>query len=739
MTETASGYVERIVYRNEDNGYTVLEMETEDGELMCVGTLPNIAEGEFLEMTGRTIVHPTYGEQFKVETWTSSVPADSKALLKYLGSGAIKGIGQALAARILKKFGDDTLRVLNEEPERLAEVKGISENKARTIALQIEERSQLQNAMIFMSGYGISLNMSLKIYQHYGESLYLILQENPYRLAEDIEGIGFKTADEIAMQAGIRKNSPNRIKSGILYVLSSNLTSGSVYMPVDRLTAEAGELLESEPEEIGKYMTDLVLEHKIVVKNKDRVYSARVYFTELDTARMLNALNVVCDSDSLRVEKLIRRAESDSDIILDELQRNAVAEALKNGLFILTGGPGTGKTTAINTMIKVFSAQHMDILLAAPTGRAAKRMTEACGFEASTIHRMLELTGDPEDPSGRVHFMRNKENPLEADVIIVDEASMIDIFLMHALLAAILPGTRLILVGDVNQLPSVGPGRVLADMIASEEFPVVKLDRIFRQAAASDIIVNAHRINAGEEISLDNKSRDFFFLERPDVRVVQKVVLTLVSEKLPPYVGADVRDIQVLTPMRKGALGVEALNTLLQKYINPPSKDKNEHTADRCVFRVGDKVMQIKNNYQLEWEIRGKYGIAAAAGCGVFNGDLGIIDSINAFNETLTVIFDENRYVEYSFRQLDELELAYAVTVHKSQGSEYPAVVIPILSGPAMLMTRNLIYTAVTRAKKCVVITGSRKALLEMIANVKEDERFTSLAEEIRELAEGLV
>ncbi len=735
MSEHTSGYVERIVYRNEDNGYTVLELETDKGDLICVGMMPRVGEGEYLELTGRTVVHAAYGEQFKVESFTSAVPEDSKALLRYLSSGAIKGIGQALAGRIIKKFGDDTLRILNEEPERLAEVKGISENKARTIALQIEERSQLQNAMIFLSGYGISLNMSLKIYQHYQESVYMILQENPYRLAEDISGIGFRTADEIAERVGIRKNSPHRIRSGILYLLSENLSSGSVYLPKLDLMLSAGELLSVSPEEIEKYLTDLVIEKKAVIRDGDKVYSAPAYFTELDTARMLNSLNIDCESDSSRVDRYIRRAEKDADIILDDLQREAVRQAAMKGLFILTGGPGTGKTTAINTMIRVFLAQDMEILLAAPTGRAAKRMTEACGFEASTIHRMLELTGDPEDTAQRAHFQRNRDNPLEADVVIVDEASMVDIFLMHSLLTAILPGTRLILVGDMNQLPSVGPGRVLADIIASEEFPVVKLDRIFRQAAASDIIVNAHRINAGEEIKLDNDSRDFFFLERSDVRVIQKVVLTLVAEKLPKYVQANVRDIQVLTPMRKGPLGVESLNTLLQKYLNPEEKGKNEYVCDRCTFREGDKVMQIKNNYQLEWEIRGKFGITVSSGTGVFNGDLGVIDSVNTFNETLTVIYDENRFVEYAFRQTDELELAYAVTVHKSQGSEYPAVVIPLLGGPAMLMTRNLIYTAVTRAKKCVVITGSRKTLLDMVANVKEDERCTSLKEEIRELA----
>ncbi len=743
MSDRLEGYVDHIVFRNDENGYTVLELGNSGKSTCCVGTFHTINEGEFLEVEGSYTLHNIYGEQFKIEHYNVKIPKEQKALERYLGSGAVKGIGAALAARIVKHFQDDTLRIMEEEPERLAEVKGISDRKARDIALQMAEKSQFQSDMIFLSGYGISLNLCLKIQKKYQERIYDILQENPYRLAEEIEGVGFKTADQIAAKSGIRKNSPHRIKSGFIYILNLALANGHMYLPKDILFTKTAQLLNLEEEEMDKHFMDLILEKKLVAKKKKEedgeeqvhVYNYANYYLELSTAAMLKDLNVVHEEDSAFIHEIIRGIEKKSKISLDELQRKAVEKAAVSGIFILTGGPGTGKTTTINTMIRYFEAMNLTILLAAPTGRAAKRMQEATGYEASTIHRMLELYGDPENAMEKgAHFGRNSENPLEADVIIIDETSMLDIFLMNSLLKAVIPGTRLVFVGDVNQLPSVGPGCVLSDMIKSGAFPVITLNKIFRQAALSDIVVNAHRINKGEDISLDNKSRDFFFLERNDVLVIQKIVVSLVRDKIPAYLGIDSREIQVLTPMRKGALGVENLNVLLQKYLNPSDPQKEEHEYGNTVFRTGDKVMQVKNNYQIDWEIQGKYGIAVQKGSGVFNGDMGIIKEVDNFNESMVVEFDDSRIASYSFKQLDELELAYAITVHKSQGSEYAAVVMPLLSGPKMLLSRNLLYTAVTRAKSCVVLSGSSNLLHSMIQNQREDERYTGLARRIEEM-----
>ncbi len=743
MSEQIEGYVDKIIFRNEENGYTVLEIDNNKEITCCVGIFPSINEGEYLEMSGEYTVHSIYGEQFKMTGYSVRIPKEQTALEKYLGSGAIKGIGASLASRIISKFGEETLRIIEEEPERLSEIKGISDRKARDIARQMSEKSQFQSEMIFLSQYGISLNMCLKIHQKFQDRVYDILQTNPYLLAEEIDGIGFKTADSIAAKAGIRKNSPFRIKSGYIYVLNTALAEGHMYLPKDILFKKASEILEVPEEELEKHFMDLIIEKKIVVKQLENetthektacVYAYKNYYLELNTAAMLKQLNVTYEDNLNFIRNIISGIEKKTKIELDDLQREAVEKAAINGIFILTGGPGTGKTTTINTMIRYFEALDLTILLAAPTGRAAKRMQEATGYEASTIHRMLELYGDPDDPSGKARFGRNAENPLEADVIIIDETSMVDIFLMNSLLTAIVPGTRVIFVGDVNQLPSVGPGRVLNDMIESNEFSVIRLNKIFRQAALSDIVVNAHKINAGQDITIDNKSKDFFFFERDDVRVVQKIVVSLVRDKLPKLLNLESREIQVLTPMRKGALGVENLNMLLQKYINPSDSSKPECEHGNIIFRTGDKVMQIKNNYQLEWEIRGKYGIPVQNGTGVFNGDMGTIKEVNNLMETMTVEFDDQRVVEYSFKQLDELELAYAITVHKAQGSEYPAVVMPILSGPAMLLSRNLLYTAVTRAKNCVVLSGSLAVLHQMIKNQREDFRYTTLTERIKEM-----
>lgn len=732
------GYVEHIVYRNEENGYSVLNLVSEGNEITVVGSFHYLSEGELLELTGDYTEHPLYGEQFQAESFEVKAPKDVMAIERYLGSGAIKGVGAALAARIVRRFGKDTFAVMEREPERLAEIKGISERKAREIGEQLEEKRELRQAMMFLQGYGISVNLSVKIYQKYDQEIYRMIKENPYRLADEMEGIGFRTADEIAKRVGIREDSDFRIRSGILYALLQGAAEGHTCLPISVLLSKTVELLGGVPlEAVEKHLMDLSIDRRIVQKSLTGsdgekhtfVYASAYYQGELSVAAMLHQLKLSLEVAESEIRTRLGRIEHQADIALDEHQKEAVAAAVRNGLLILTGGPGTGKTTTINAIIKYFEMEGLDIFLAAPTGRAAKRMTEATGCEAQTIHRMLELSGGPENSSGRAMFARNEENPLEADVIIIDEMSMVDIHLMQALLKAVIPGTRLILVGDVNQLPSVGPGSVLQDLIRSKAFPVVRLTRIFRQAAQSDIIVNAHKINRGEQVALDNKSRDFFFLRRQDPNVILRVVLALVQEKMPKYVQAQISDIQVLTPMRKGALGVENLNQVLQRYLNPPSADKEEKEHGKGLFRTGDKVMQIRNNYQLEWEVRNRFGIAVDRGLGVFNGDMGMIRSINSFAEELTVEFDEGRMVSYPFKQLDELELAYAITVHKSQGSEYPAVVIPLLAGPRPLMNRNLLYTAVTRARSCVTLVGSAEVFQMMVENETEQKRYTGLSE----------
>ncbi len=731
--EELTGYVEHIVFRNAENGYTVMNFAGEEDEMTCVGTFSVISEGMYLKLRGEYVDHPTYGVQMKVESFEEQAPEDIQSIERYLGSGAIKGIGAALAARIVRRFKEDTFRIIEEEPERLAEIKGISERKAMEISSQVEEKRELRQAMIFLQKYGISINLAVKIYHKYGSEIYSILQENPYRLADDIQGVGFKIADEIASRVGIRTDSDFRIRSGIQYALQQASGEGHTYLPKEELTKRTARLLEIEPEYIEKHYMDLAMERKIILKETNgmvKVFASSYYLMEANTAAMLAELDIRYDVPVREMEDRIRRIEDSSGMELDELQKQAVQEAVQNGLFVLTGGPGTGKTTTINTIIRYFELEGMDIYLAAPTGRAAKRMSETSGYEAKTIHRMLELNGGVEETAG---FERNESNPLEADVVIVDEMSMVDISLMHSLLKAIVPGTRLILVGDANQLPSVGPGSVLRDIIESGKYQVVRLNKIFRQASQSDIVVNAHKINEGKEVILDNKSRDFFFLKRYDADVIISVVIQLIQQKLPKYVDAKPFDIQVLTPMRKGLLGVKRLNHILQQYLNPKDAKKAEHEVGDRIFREGDKVMQIKNNYQLEWEVRSKYGLAIDKGLGVFNGDMGIVRQINDFAQTVTVEFEEGKMVEYAYKGLDELELAYAITIHKSQGSEYPAVVIPLLNGPKMLMNRNLLYTAVTRARKCVTLVGDETVFEQMEHNVTEQVRYSGLIDRIWE------
>ncbi len=737
MSEALEGYIERIVYRNDENGYTVLSLHADQEEVTCVGSFPFISEGEFIRATGSYTEHAIYGQQFLVESYDLKEPEDIFSVERYLGSGAIKGVGAALATRIVKKFKEDTFRIIEEEPERLVEIKGISERMAKDVYRQFEEKRDMRSAMLFLQQYNISGNLAVKIFAAYGQRMYEVLKDNPYRLAEDIIGVGFKTADDIAKRMGIGNDSEYRIKAGVIYVLLQASSDGHVYLPMNELIQKTKSLLVAQEEAISRQLTTLSIEKKIMIKEAESerlIYSSVYYYMELNVARMLHDLNIRYEVNAETLRKRVTAIENQFKIELEEQQRIAVTEAIGNGLLVVTGGPGTGKTTTINAIIKFFESEGMDILLAAPTGRAAKRMTETTGYEARTIHRLLELSKMSDDQENKFSFERNEGNPLETDVLIIDEMSMVDISLMHALLKAVSVGTRLILVGDVNQLPSVGPGNVLRDIIDSHSFNIVKLSKIFRQAADSDIIVNAHKINDGEQIRLDNKSKDFFLLKREDASVISAVMINLIKNKLPSYVNATPFDIQVLTPMRKGELGVERLNQILQQALNPPSKDKREKEFHEVIFREGDKVMQIKNNYQITWEIRSKYGIPIQTGTGIFNGDAGKIKEINLFSEHLVVEYDDSRLVDYSFSQLDELELAYAITIHKSQGSEYPAVILPILDGPRLLFNRNLLYTAVTRAKSCVTIVGSETMLQFMINNKNEQNRYSGLRERICEL-----
>lgn len=732
--EQLKGLVDHIIYSKPETGYTVFELTTDTELITCVGILHAVSEGETVDLRGDYTNHPLYGRQFSFESFEIIEAADEEAIRRYLASGAVKGIGPALANRIVDEFSDDTFRVMEEEPELLAKIKGISLRKAQEIAAAVVEKQDLRKVMLFLQKYGISNNMAMKIYKEYGNTVYSVIEENPYKLAEDVDGIGFKIADEIATLAGIALDSVYRIKSGIIYCLTNGIGEGHIYLPKELLIYRAKEILNVEEEMIWLQVENLSMERKLIIKQSDdeiRVYSNNFYYMELNCARMLRDLDVIVANKEADIRKSIGNTGKTDETELEELQLEAVVNAITHGVCVITGGPGTGKTTTINRIIKYLEQTGEDFCLAAPTGRAAKRMTETTGYEASTIQRMLGLGKGVSIEKG-YYYEKNEENPLETDTIIIDEMSMVDLPLFHALLRAIMPGTRLVLVGDINQLPSVGPGSVLKDIINSGCLKVVKLEKIFRQAGKSDIVINAHKINDGIMPKLDNKSEDFFFLKRDDVNVIMKNIVQLLSEKLPKYVEASTLDIQVLTPMRKGALGVESLNPILQKYINPPSKDKKEKEGLNVLFREGDKVMQIKNNYQLEWEVQGKYGIAVEKGLGVFNGDMGIIKRIDFFSEMIEVLYEENHLVHYPFSNLDELELAYAVTIHKSQGSEYPAVILPILTGPKPLFNRNLLYTAVTRAKRCVTILGNEETIKQMVDNTDEAKRYTSLSEMIK-------
>ena len=736
---TVSGYIEKIIYRNETNGYTVLSVEADNDDYVLVGTFNYIAEGEFIKAKGNMKLHPNYGEQLFVDEYEIIEPRELDSIQKYLESSAIKGVGEALAKRIVKKFKMDTLRVMEEEPERLAEVKGVSEKLARSISEQIQEKKSMRDAMIFLQKFGISMKLSAKIYMEYGSKIYTIIETNPYKLADDIDGIGFKIADDIAKKVGITADSKFRAIAGVEYILSNAMMSGHLYLPDTVLNAEFLDLFGENIFDFDSLLSEMQMEKRIVVRKNEetQVYLSQCYYTELAVAKMLTDINIKAKYDIEKIEEKILKIEDKEGIVLDDLQRQAVIESISSGLIIITGGPGTGKTTTINTIIKYFESEGESIALAAPTGRAAKRMSEATSYEAKTIHRLLEITPNNSDNSSNIgtHFERNEDNPLESDVLIVDEVSMVDIFLMNALLKAVAIGTRLILVGDINQLSSVGPGTVLKDMIDSNCFNVVRLNKIFRQSTGSDIVVNAHKIMTNEEIDLGKKSNDFIFIKQSNPEHVMDSVISLVRDKLPSYVKASTNELQVMTPMRKGPLGVELLNSFLQSKLNPASNSKKEKEYDATVFREGDKVMQIKNNYQKEWFVYNEKHLPVDKGLGVYNGDTGIIKEIDMFSESFTICFDDGKVSGYEFSEFNEIELAYAITVHKSQGSEYPAVIIPVFKGPAMLMNRNLIYTAVTRAKKCVVLVGIPEVFYSMIQNTKEMARYTGLKSKIIELS----
>ncbi len=723
--------IEEIIYQNNDNGYTVCTIEQDGEEISCVGEMPGVHQGEDVKITGTWTTHPIYGKQVKVHMYERSMPKTVQGMEKYLASGVIKGIGQKTAKKIVKHFGLDTFKIIEEEPLVLAQVSGISQKKALEIGEAFKTQYELRRAMLFLQDYGITPTYAVKIYKEYKERTMEVISKTPYKLVDDIYGIGFKKADEIAFKIGISKDDPNRIKTGILYLLSTFSGNGHTYMPREDLVYEGIHLLEVGEVLVDNAILELNIEKKIIIKNyegKVCIFIAQLFYSEQGIARKLMDLALLYDSEELiDFDKEIALTEKELDIELVSQQKEAVKSALRYGVTVITGGPGTGKTTTINAILHMLSKRKEEVLLAAPTGRAAKRMSEATGMEAMTMHRLLEISYLKEGET-RQEFQKNEEHPLEADVIIVDEMSMVDVLLMHALLKATVPGQRLVLIGDSDQLPSVGAGNVLKDIIKSEKMQVVRLKQIFRQAGQSAIVVNAHRINKGEYPIANEKGTDFFMMKRAIQEEVKQTVIDLITDRLPKYQNLhSLKDIQVLVPMRKGILGVSELNKCIQEALNPSQERKREKDYRGVIYRDGDKVMQIKNNYNTPWKIYSKAGIVLEEGVGVFNGDCGIITAIDTALETLTVTFDDQKVVCYEFSQLDELELAYAVTIHKSQGSEYPAVIIPLHSGPPMLLNRNLLYTAVTRAKQLVVIVGLEDTTKKMVDNNKEVQRYSSL------------
>lgn len=734
------GIVENIIYHNEENGYCVFSVfveinEEDDSQVVCVGFIPVINIGETIKVTGRIVTHPTYGEQLQIDNYEKTPPKTERGIEKYLSSGIVKGVGPKLAKRIVDKFGKESIDIITYNPERLAEIRGISEEKAMIIGSVFQENIELMRASLFLQQYGISTTYAVKIFKKYKEKTIQTVEKNPYALCDDIFGIGFKIADNIAFKMGIAGNSPYRIQAGVKYMLGQATNSGHIYLPEQLLVEKTAELLQISKELVQQNLMSLIIDNHIYVeKGEDfsNVYLNYFYYAESYIAKKLLDLYTV-NEKNMDYSGEIKYLETIQGIKFAPNQIEAINSAMNKGLLVITGGPGTGKTTIINGIIALLEQEDNEITLAAPTGRAAKRMSEATMREAQTIHRLLGIK-TISDGNQRQSFCHDEENPIDCDVLIIDEFSMVDVPLMHALMRAVPYNTKVIMVGDVNQLPSVGAGNVLKDIIKSEVVPVVELKDIFRQAQESAIVINAHKINNGEYPDLKDNSNDFFFMRRLNQQQLIDAMLISISEKLPNYGSFDpLKDIQVLTPMRKSPLGVLNLNKVLQDTLNPYDKIKQQIEYRGTVFRQGDKVMQIKNNYNTVWRIV-RFGKVVEEGVGVFNGDLGLINYIDMENKYVEVIFDDDKVVHYEFNQLDELELSYAITIHKSQGSEYRVVIIPVHSGPDMLMTRNLLYTALTRAKEMAVIIGIPETVYRMVDNNKEINRYTSLAVRLREL-----
>ncbi len=736
--ETLHGTVEDIIFQNIENGYAVFTISENETEITCVGIVPHLHEGENVEISGHWTVHATYGRQFQVEIYAKTVPTTQEGIEKYLASGIIKGIGAKTAKKIVEKFGENSFQIIEEQPERLAEIRGITLKKAQSIGAVFQEQHDLRQVMVFLQNFGVTPTFAMKIYKKYKQQTFDIVKNNPYRIADDIFGIGFKMADKMASSMGIPFDSPYRICAGIKFILNHALGNGHVFLPIALLIQQTEELLELYHIDMEQYLKEMQLNNQIWLEKREEqyyVYLAPFYYAEISVAKKLLELSQQYDSEnSINIENTIKEVEEQTKVTLAQQQKQAVIDAMTHGVLIITGGPGTGKTTTINTIIQILLQEDNEIVLAAPTGRAAKRMTEATGMEAQTIHRLLGINFINEDKR-RQTFDKNEENPIDADVIIIDESSMIDIALMHSFLRAVSAGTRLILVGDVDQLPSVGAGNVLKDLITCQKLPVVVLNQIFRQAQESAIIMNAHRINQGQKLVLNEKEKDFFFVKRAYPEDIVKAIVELAIRRLPNFLSCDsIKDIQVLTPIRKSSIGVYHLNEVLQQALNPPDENKKEKLFRNTIFREGDKVMQIKNNYNIVWKIYNHFGKVKEEGVGVFNGDAGMVTDIDETNELLEVTFDDDKCVVYDFTQLEELELAYAITIHKSQGSEYPVVIMPVHNGPPMLMTRNLLYTAVTRAKQLVVLVGLEDKISAMVANNREINRYSSLSYRLKHL-----
>ena len=737
---TVSGSVENIIYTNAENGYTVLNLlldeEKDDTYICCVGFLPDIVMGESLTVVGRRVRHPSYGDQLEVISYKKSLPVTEKAIERYLSSGIVKGIGKRMAKKIVDKFGRDTLVIIDTEPHKLADIKGITIAKAQEIGAVFREQGELTRAVMFLQEYGVSINYAAKIFKKYKETTIAVVQKNPYTLADEVWGIGFKTADGIARKMGIDPDSPYRIQAGIKYALSYAAASGHTYLPEDVLVGQVSELLEIQAETVNQNLMSMHVSNEIWIENADvrRIYLNFYYYAESYIAKRLVEMSRDRDVDDPFVDMEIKNIEKNEGIKFAEGQLRAIKSAMTEGVFVITGGPGTGKTTIINAIISILAQQQNVIELAAPTGKASKCMTEATGHEARTIHRLL---GTASLAEGSLHqrFTHDEEDPIDADCIIIDEVSMVDVPLMYYLLKAVAHGTRLILVGDADQLPSVGAGNVLRDIIASGQIACASLNEIFRQAQQSAIVTNAHRINHGQYPDLGDKTKDFFYMQRGNADALLDTLVGLVSERLPRYLDCEPLDIKVLTPMRKTLLGVQNLNTLLQNALNPPAHGKAEKEFRGVIFREGDRVMQIKNDYDIEWTAVDMNGRTIDSGTGVFNGDEGVITVIDNANKALEVVYDDYRHVAYDFTNLDELELSYAVTIHKSQGSEYKAVIMPLLGGPEILMTRNLLYTGVTRAKELAVLIGSRESIFRMVDNDLQVQRYTGLSLRINEFA----